>query len=80
MICSSLCRVPFMAVLLSWVWENSHSKRSSFWGLLQIEVTQSLRFAVMSIASQLRAIETADLERRIAKLENHWRMRQTGEN
>src|SRR5438270_10120209 len=33
MICSSLCRVPFMAVLLSWVWENSHSRRSSFRGL-----------------------------------------------
>src|SRR5438477_973758 len=35
MICSSLCRVPFMAVLLSWVWENSHSRRSSFRGLRQ---------------------------------------------
>src|SRR5947208_8993858 len=33
MICSSLCRVPFIAVLLSWVWENSHSRRSSFRGL-----------------------------------------------
>src|ERR1700730_4163905 len=33
MICSSLCRVPFIAVLLFCVWENSHSKRSSFWGL-----------------------------------------------
>src|SRR5437773_12133262 len=33
MICSSLCHVPFMAVLLSWVWENSHSRRSSFRGL-----------------------------------------------
>jgi hypothetical protein len=36
MICSSLCRVPFIAVLLSWVWENSHSRRSSFRGLGQI--------------------------------------------
>ena len=33
MICSSLCRVPFIAVLLSWVWENSHSRWSSFRGL-----------------------------------------------
>src|ERR1035437_2025578 len=33
MICSSLCRVPFIAVLLSWVGENSHSRRSSFRGL-----------------------------------------------
>src|SRR5437899_8829347 len=37
MICSSLCRVPFMAVLLSWVWENSHSRRSSFRGLRQYQ-------------------------------------------
>src|SRR5260370_5685422 len=36
MICSSLCRVPFMAVLLSWVWENSHSRRSSFRELRQL--------------------------------------------
>jgi alpha-L-arabinofuranosidase len=35
MICSSLCRVPFIAVLLSWVWENSHFTWSSFWGLGQ---------------------------------------------
>src|SRR5438477_10950054 len=35
MICSSLCRVPFMPVLLAWVWENSHSRRSSFRGLRQ---------------------------------------------
>ena len=35
MICSSLCRVPFIAVLLSWVGENSHSRRSSFRGLGQ---------------------------------------------
>jgi hypothetical protein len=33
MICSSLCRVVFTAVLLSWVWENSHSRRYSFRGL-----------------------------------------------
>src|SRR5207237_3298672 len=38
MICSSLCRVPFMAVLLSWVWENSHSRRSSFRGLRHTHV------------------------------------------
>src|ERR1700757_4415020 len=36
MICSSLCRVPFIPVLLSWVAENSHSRWSSFWGLGQI--------------------------------------------
>jgi hypothetical protein len=37
MICSSLCRVPFIAVLLSWVGENSHSSWSSFRGLGQEE-------------------------------------------
>jgi hypothetical protein len=35
MICSSLCRVPFMVVLLSWVWENSHCRWISFRGLGQ---------------------------------------------
>src|SRR5438876_11488753 len=40
MICSSLCRVPFMAVLLSWVWENSHSRRSSFRGLRHVNIAQ----------------------------------------
>ena len=35
MICSSLCRVPFIAVLLSGVGENSHSRWSSFRGLGQ---------------------------------------------
>src|SRR5439155_18920865 len=43
MICSSLCRVPFMPVLLSWVWENSHSRRSSFRGLRQFSVAFGLR-------------------------------------
>ena len=33
MICSSLCRVPFIAVSSSWVAENSHSRWSSFRGL-----------------------------------------------
>jgi len=33
MICSSLCRVPFVAVLLSWVWDNSHCRWPSFRGL-----------------------------------------------
>src|SRR5438552_16228423 len=42
MICSSLCRVPFMAVLLSWVWENSHSRRSSFRGLRQLDRADEL--------------------------------------
>src|SRR5207302_7030535 len=41
MICSSLCRVPFIAVLLSWVWENSHSRRSSFRGLRQNQHSHS---------------------------------------
>src|SRR5205814_10717034 len=35
MICSSLCRVPFIVVLLAWVWKNSHSRWSSFRGLRQ---------------------------------------------
>jgi hypothetical protein len=37
MICSSLCRVPFIAFLLSWVWRNSHSRWSSFRGLGQVQ-------------------------------------------
>ena len=41
MICSSLCRVPFIAVLLSWVGENSHSRRSSFRGLGQLKASYS---------------------------------------
>src|ERR1700746_3683524 len=36
MICSSLCWVPFIAVLLSWVWENSHCRWLSFRGLGQV--------------------------------------------
>jgi hypothetical protein len=47
MICSSLCRVPFMAVLLSWVWENSHSRRSSFRGLRHLqEFRKSLQILI----------------------------------
>ncbi len=48
MICSSLCRVPFIAVSSSWVAENSHSRWSSFRGLGQIlvemEVVQVFQF------------------------------------
>jgi hypothetical protein len=36
MICSSLGRVPFLPVLLSWVWENSHSRRSVFRGYVRV--------------------------------------------
>lgn len=39
MICSSLCRVPFIAVLLSWVWEKSHCRWISFRGLGQVHRT-----------------------------------------
>src|SRR6185295_6617533 len=35
MICSSLCRVPFTALLLSSVGRNSHSTWHCFWGLRQ---------------------------------------------
>src|SRR5207248_312256 len=41
---SSLCRVPFIAVLLSWVWENSHSRRSSFRGLRQADYAEDAVF------------------------------------
>ena len=50
MICSSLCRVPFIAVLLSWVGENSHSTWSSFWGLGQFRHTPSGKGATFSPA------------------------------
>jgi len=48
-ICSSLCRVPFTAVLLSWIWENSHSRRSSFRGLGQIQQVRDLLIAVFEL-------------------------------
>src|SRR5438874_263439 len=51
MICSSLCRVPFMAVLLSWVWENSHSRRSSFRGLGQNQTGIHFMFHQLVIKS-----------------------------
>jgi hypothetical protein len=49
MICSSLCRVPFMAVLLSWVWENSHSRRSSFRGLRHNDASEEVVEKILQI-------------------------------
>src|SRR6185312_13554212 len=37
MICSSLCRVPFICVSPSWVWRNSHSTWHTFRVLDQLD-------------------------------------------
>ena len=85
MICSSLCRVPFIAVLLSWVWENSHSRRSSFRGLRQSVYTPrhraewlakllepGVRIRAEHLYQQLDSLQPVRLEaRRQLLLESH---------
>jgi len=56
MICSSLCRVPFIAVLLSWVWENSHSTWSTFRGLGQPRSSLSPAEPPLSFLAEFRSI------------------------
>ena len=53
MICSSLCRVPFITFLLSCVWENSHSRRSSFRGLGQTQNEILWEFVTRETSQQL---------------------------